>query len=129
MHTPIGARFPWNCTAAGKAIMAFVPKIEAKPLLMGELPRHTSASVHVAETLRAQFLRVRANSYATDNEENADGVRCVAAPVFDSAGRAIAAISISGHSGQIAVKRFPKLGMAVRNAADRVSRRLGYKSV
>ena len=50
-------------------------------------------------------------------------------PVFNSAGRAIAAISISGHSGQIAVKRFPKLGMAVRNAADRVSRRLGYKGV
>ena len=38
MHTPIGARFPWNCTAAGKAIMAFVPEIEAKPLLTGELP-------------------------------------------------------------------------------------------
>lgn len=129
MHTPIGARFPWNCTAAGKAIMAFVPEIEAKPLLTGELPRRTSASVHVAETLRAQFLRVRTNGYAPDNEENADGVRCVAAPVFNSAGRAIAAISISGHSGQIAVKRFPKLGMAVRNAADRVSRRLGYKGV
>jgi DNA-binding IclR family transcriptional regulator len=129
MHTPIGTRFPWNCTAAGKAIMAFVPEIEAKPLLTGELPRRTSNSVHVAETLRAQFLRVRANGYATDNEENADAVRCVAAPVFDSAGRAIAAISISGHSGQIAVKRFPKLGMAVRNAADRVSRRLGYKGV
>ena len=64
MHTPIGARFPWNCTAAGKAIMAFVPEIEAKPLLTGELPRRTSASVHVAETLRAQFLQVRANGYA-----------------------------------------------------------------
>ena len=82
MHTPIGMRFPWNCTAAGKAIMAFLPEIEAKPLLTGELPRRTSASVHAAETLRAQFLRVRANGYATDNEENAEGVRCVAAPVF-----------------------------------------------
>jgi IclR family KDG regulon transcriptional repressor len=127
MHTPIGTRFPWNCTAAGKAIMAFLPEIEGKPLLAGELPRRTSNSVQAAKTLRAQFLRVRANGYATDNEENADGVRCVAAPVFDSGGRAIAAISISGHSGQIAVKRFSMLGMAVRKAADRVSRRLGYK--
>jgi IclR family KDG regulon transcriptional repressor len=127
MHTPIGTRFPWNCTAAGKAIMAFLPEIEGKPLLAGELPRRTSASVQAAKTLRLQFLRVRANGYATDNEENADGVRCVAAPVFDSGGRAIAAISISGHSGQIAVKRFSMLGMAVRKAADRVSRRLGYK--
>jgi DNA-binding IclR family transcriptional regulator len=127
MHTPIGIRFPWNCTAAGKAIMAFLPENEAKPLLTGELPRRTSASVHGAEALRAQFLRVRANGYATDNEENADGVRCVAAPVFDSAGRAVAAISVSGHLGQIAVKRFAKLGMIVRKAADRVSRRLGYK--
>lgn len=129
MHTPIGTRFPWNCTAAGKAVMAFLPEIEAKPLLAGELPRRTSASLHVAEALRTQFLRARSNGYATDNEENTEGVRCVAAPVFDSAGRAIAAISISGHSGQIAAKRFPKLGMAVRKAADRVSRRLGYKGV
>jgi IclR family KDG regulon transcriptional repressor len=127
MHTPIGTRFPWNCTAAGKAIMAFLPEIEGKPLLAGELPRRTSNSVQAAKTLRAQFLRVRANGYATDNEENADGVRCVAAPVFDSEGRAIAAISISGHSGQIAIKRFSMLGMAARKAADRVSRRLGYK--
>jgi DNA-binding IclR family transcriptional regulator len=126
MHTPLGMRFPWNCTAAGKAIMAFLPEIEAKPLLVGELPHRTSVSVHVADNLRAQFLRVRTNGYATDNEENTEGVRCVAAPVFDAAGRVIAAISISGHSGQIAVKRFPTLGTAVRNAADRVSRRLGY---
>ena len=79
MHTPIGIRFPWNCTAAGKAIMAFVPENEAKPLLMGALPRRTAASVHSAETLRAHFLRIRTNGYAADNEENADGVRCVAA--------------------------------------------------
>jgi IclR family acetate operon transcriptional repressor len=64
-----------------------------------------------------------------DNEENAESVRCVAAAVFDAAGRAIAAISASGHSGQVAVKQFPKLGIAVRKAADRVSRRLGYKGV
>lgn len=129
MHVELGMRFPYNCTAAGKAIMAFLPQVEAEPLLAGELPRRTSASVHLAETLRAQFVRIRSNGYATDNEENAEGVRCVAAPVFDSAGRAIAAISISGYAGQIAVKRFPTLGMAVRKAADRVSKRLGYKGV
>ena len=129
MHTPIGARFPWNCTAAGKAIMAFVPEIEAKPLLTGELPAAPRPPSTSPRLCGHNSCEVRANGYAPDNEENADGVRCVAAPVFDSAGRAIAAISISGHSGQIAVKRFPKLGMAVRNAADRVSRRLGYKGV
>jgi DNA-binding IclR family transcriptional regulator len=129
MHTPIGTRFPWNCTAAGKAIMAFLPEIEVKPLMAGELPRRTSASLHLAEALRVQLLRSRANGYATDNEENTAGVRCVAAPVFDSAGRAIAAISISGHSGQITVKRFPKLGIAARRAAEEVSKRLGHKGV
>jgi DNA-binding IclR family transcriptional regulator len=129
MHTPIGMRFPWNCTAAGKAIMAFLPEIEAKPLLASDLPRRTSNSINIAKALRAQFLRVRASGYATDTEENTEGVRCVAAPVFDSAGRVIGAISISGHSGQIAVKRFSELGTAVRKAADRVSRRLGYKGV
>ena len=62
-----------------------------------------------------------------DNEENTEGVRCVAAPILDYTGQPIAAISISGHVGQITVKRFPELGNLARRAADDVSRRLGYQ--
>jgi IclR family acetate operon transcriptional repressor len=107
--------------------MAFLPPTEIEPMLRGELARRTSASLHKAELLEAQFLQIRATGYATDDEENAEGVRCVAAPIFDCSGYPIAAISISGHAGQIPIERFAALGMTVRTAVDAVSRRLGYQ--
>lgn len=127
MHVEIGMRFPWNCTAAGKAIVAFLPGAEAKLLLSGKLLRRTSASIQDAQMLSEHFEGITASGYATDDGENSDGVRCVAVPIFDSSGRPIAAISISGYMGQMPLERLGKLGETVRKAAGSVSRLLGYR--
>lgn len=127
MHVDIGMRFPWNCTAAGKAIAAFLPDAEAKSLLAGKLLRRTASSVQSAPMLRALFEKIKKDGYATDDGENSDGVRCIAAPIFDSSGRSTAAISISSYIGQMPIERLPKLGELVRKAAGSVSRGLGYR--
>lgn len=127
MHVEIGMRFPWNCTAAGKSIVAFLSDEEAKFLLSGKLLRRTSASIQNAQTLCEHFAGVKTSGYATDDGENSEGVRCVAAPIFDSSGRPAAAISISGYMGQMPIERFGKLGETVRKAAGSVSRILGYR--
>jgi IclR family acetate operon transcriptional repressor len=127
MHVDIGTRFPWNCTSAGKAIVAFLPDVETKPLLAGKLVRRTPVSVQSALALRAHFEKIKAAGYATDDGENNEGVRCVAAPIFDSAGRPVAAISLSGYIGQIPLERLTKLGQVVSKATGTVSRSLGYR--
>lgn len=129
MHIDIGMRFPWNCTAAGKAIVAFLPTAEAKLLLSGKLLRRTLASVTSAQALSEHFEKIRIDGYATDDAENNDGVRCVAAPIFDSSGHPAAAISISGYIGQMPVDRLNKLGEIVRKAADSVSRHIGFRRI
>ena len=48
------------------------------------------------EALTQEPERVRAAGYAYDNEECEDGVRCIAVPVRDYTGWAIAGISVSG---------------------------------
>ena len=127
MHTSVGMRFPANCTAAGKAIMAYLPAADLAPLLGSGLLARTAASMITADALRAEFPIIRKHGYATDDEENAEGVRCVAAPIFDHIGRPVAAISISGPAVQIPTEVFPTLGPIVRDAAADVSRRLGYR--
>jgi DNA-binding IclR family transcriptional regulator len=127
MHTYVGMRFPANCTAAGKAIMAYLPEADLRPLLASGLLARTTASMTTAEVLQAEFSRVRARGYATDDEENAEGIRCVAAPIFDHLGRPLAAISVSGPAVQIPTELFPTLGPIVSDAATAVSRRLGYR--
>ncbi len=125
MHTYVGMHFPVNCTAAGKAIMAHLPEDELDALLRRELLARTPASIVSAATLRDQLPLVRATGFATDNQENAEGVRCVAAPIFDHGGYPVAAISISGATVQIPIEHFPLLGPEVRRSADAVSRGLG----
>jgi IclR family acetate operon transcriptional repressor len=127
MHTYVGMRFPANCTASGKAIMAYLPEADLAPLLAGGLLGQTAASLTAAPAIRAELPMIRARGYATDDEENAEGIRCVAAPIFDHTGRAMAAISISGPAVQIPTTLFPELGPIVRDAADGVSRRLGFR--
>jgi IclR family acetate operon transcriptional repressor len=127
MHTHVGMRYPANCTAAGKAIMAYLPESDLEPLLGSALIGRTSASKTTADALHTEFPIVRKHGYATDDEENAEGVRCVAAPIFDHIGRPVAAISISGPAVQIPTELFPTLGPIVRDAATGVSRRLGFR--
>jgi DNA-binding IclR family transcriptional regulator len=127
MHVDIGMRFPWNCTAAGKAIVAYLPDAEARLLLSGKLLGRTSASIQNASTLRGYFDEVRATGFATDDGENSDGVRCIAAPIFAPSGRPTAAISISGYIGQMPRERLSKLGDIVCKAAGNVSRLLGHQ--
>ncbi|MXY32797.1 MAG: IclR family transcriptional regulator, partial [Boseongicola sp. SB0664_bin_43] len=50
--------------------------------------------------------------------EFAEGVRCVARPVFDSRDRMIAALGISGPSVRIGDSRLVELGQVVRKAGN-----------
>ena len=52
-------------------------------------------------------------------------MRCIAAPIFDAAGTAVAGISISGPTARFADATLGRLGELVRRAADDVTRRLG----
>ena len=68
---------------------------------------------------------MRALGYSVDDEEHALGLRCVAAPLFDDLGQAVAAISVSGPSARIPVERLPVLGRLVAQAALEATRDYG----
>jgi IclR family acetate operon transcriptional repressor len=64
---------------------------------------------------------VRILGYAVDNEEEEIGMRCVGAPVFDAAGRVIAAVSVAGTSAQIDDANLHELAAKVMEAARAIS--------
>ena len=51
--------------------------------------------------LRTELEKVRKNGYAVDFEEQEEGVRCLAAPVFGPNGEVFAAMSISGPASRL----------------------------
>jgi IclR family acetate operon transcriptional repressor len=81
------------------------------------LPRETQRTITDRARLDAEIETVRNQGYAVDDEEHALGLRCVAAPVFDEFGRAVAAISVSGPGARIPPERIASLGRMVAPVA------------
>ena len=72
---------------------------------------------------------VRTQGYAIDDEENEKGIRCVAAPVYSEASKAVAAVSISGPAFRVTKKVIQeRLKKEVMETAFKTSQRLGFSA-
>jgi IclR family transcriptional regulator, acetate operon repressor len=76
--------------------------------------------------LQTDLALTRERGFAVDDEEFHIGVRCVAAPIRDSAGRANAAIGVSGPAADLHAELLPRVADAVRQVAEAISARMGH---
>lgn len=128
MDTWVGRRMAVHCTSVGKALVAHLPRKQVEQILPQHgLRRHTPRTVTSRARFWQELEKVRARGYAVDDEENNLGVRCVAAPVFDSEGNIAASVGVSGTTSQIDRHSLPHVAELVRDAARNISRQLGYR--
>lgn len=109
--------------------MAYLPE-EALARMVEEkgLSRRTENTITDFNQLKDHMRLVRKQGYAVDDEENERGIRCVGAPVFDEAGKAVAAISVSGPAFRVTKKSVQEnLKKEVMETALRISQRLGFR--
>lgn len=99
MPTAVGGRVPANCTAVGKALLAFSQARFVEPVINGELDRMTRFSIADRGRLVAELQRVRKSGVAFDREESTMGIACIAAPVVTGA-NVIAAVSVAGRAAR-----------------------------
>jgi IclR family transcriptional regulator, KDG regulon repressor len=104
----IGRLIPLHCTAVGKCLLAF-SGIPIPP----ELPTRTRHTISSSDVLLNHLAEIRQLGYSLDNEENDYGVRCIAAPVYDQTGHAIACIGISGPTVRMTDDRLDELAQRV----------------
>ncbi len=127
IYSRIGRTNPVHCTAMGKAMLAHSSSDEVQQVLSGELERRTPNTLVDPLEIRAELARIHACGYALDNVENEEGIRCVAAPVFDHEGTVIAAVSAAGSEYHITLERVEEFGILVREAGLALSRHMGYE--
>jgi IclR family acetate operon transcriptional repressor len=121
-----GLELPMHTTAAGKAVMAYWPSEQVDQFLRSrQLMRTTSRSITESNYLVAQLEQINRLGYSVDDEENATGIRCIAAPAFDESGLPAATISISGWLPRIPDTRIDHLGRTLVAAARRITGRVG----
>jgi DNA-binding IclR family transcriptional regulator len=124
----VGTRVPAYCTSMGKVLIAFGRPAWREHVLDGrELPQRTPNTIVDREELTEHLARVRRLGYALDDEEHRLGVRCVAAPIRDYSGQAIAAISIAGPAFRLSRDRLNDLIAPVLDATRAISASLGFR--
>jgi DNA-binding IclR family transcriptional regulator len=122
LHTEVGRSIPAHTSGAGKALLAWRDPSDVATLLDGApLAPSTPRTLTTLDALQDDLAKIRRRGYATDNEEHELGVACVATPVLDRGGRAVAAISVSGPISRILNPETPDLAGLLREHAGAVS--------
>lgn len=107
---PVGARLPMTAGSAAHALLAFAPADEVAPLL--------TAASFTDRTL----LDVRRRGWAHSIAEREAGVASLSAPVRDTSGAVLGAVSISGPVERLGRRPSPEVVGAVLDAAAAIAR-------
>ena len=106
--------------AHGKAILAFLPEEEREKILRnGEIHFHRNASQNDPALLNKEITTCRKTGYGVDIDETTNGIRAVAAPVFDPLEKLIGAFVVVG---PFPSERIAKYGEDIAKKATEFSR-------
>ena len=120
--TEPGNRIPLHSCGTGKILLAYQsPRLVDFVIDRTGLPQQTVSTITEPSQLKSELEKVRNNGYAVDYEEQEEGVRCLAAPVFGPDGEVFAAMSISGPSSRLKSKRMDELVPDLKRIYDAFS--------
>lgn len=126
IFTNIGARLPAYCTGIGKSMLAYLDD----EVLMNKLPDVFTAVTPKTITNKKDLLedlnKVRQRGYSRDDEENLEGLSCIAAPIFDHTGKVKYGVSLSGPTIRMTDEKMALAIEVVGEAAKEISHKLGY---
>ncbi len=125
--TQVGRRYPAHCSSMGKCMLACLSSHDLDDLLSGfDLVAFTPHTITDKDAFRQHLRQVREQGWASDIEESRLDHRCVAAPVFDYRGDAIAVIGVSGSNDELPDEQIETIAAHVVHAAMDVSSAMGY---
>jgi DNA-binding IclR family transcriptional regulator len=126
LRTWVGQSCPAHATSSGKVLLSERPAAELRSRLGEHFASFTPNTIVELPALEAQLATVRENGWAAVQEELEIGLNAVSAPVRDSSGGIVAALSVSGPSYRMERNGFGELARLAIDAAGQISRRLGY---
>jgi len=127
LSSRVGTRRSVHVTALGKTLVAFLPR-EAQETILDSIvfQAATPRTIGNLVQFRQELEKVRRQGYAVDDEEAVQGARCVSAPILNSAGEPIAAVSVSGPVTRVSPNLVNAMAGAVTSAAAAISAAMGF---
>jgi IclR family KDG regulon transcriptional repressor len=123
----IGSAVPIYTGATGRVFMAYLQEVEcARIIKQTNLHPLTSSAVSDPKLYMKELEQARQMGYAQMAGEVTIHSSAIAAPVFNSGGEIIAAISLRGPETRLTTQRGAELAPAVVQTAQSISEELGY---
>ena len=121
-----GRRGPIHASGIGKAILSTWDNTASERLLTPRpLTRFTGKTRDTLPKLLTDIETIRMRGWSIDDEDHTLGMRCLAAPIFNEYGEAIAGISVSGPAVRLPDETLAALGPVIKAAADGVTQAMG----
>ena len=119
---PPGAKSPMHASGIGKALLANAGALKIdKYTAQKVLEKFTPSTISDRDELRLELIKIKDQGYAFDDEEKSIGMRCIAAPIFNIHGEAIAGISISGPTSRLPLDSIQTISRIVMKKAELIS--------
>lgn len=124
----VGLRLPMHCSGLGKALLAHRTPTEIKRIIARRgLPAMTRRTITAEGALHQELSRIREQGFASDDGEIMEGLRCVAAPIWDGNGEVRYAVSISGQTRSMSGERLQHITEELVQAAKEISYAMGHR--
>jgi IclR family pca regulon transcriptional regulator len=126
VNVRVGSRIPAYCSAAGHAILAYLPFEQRMEILRAkERVKLTPSTLVTVAEIESRLELVRKNGYALSDQETVPGLRVLAAPVLDADGHPFGAVSVAAPSIACPVGDFVAIALdPLLRAAHDLSRML-----
>jgi len=123
----VGGTTPLHCTGVGKVLAAYSTQKQLDKLVSNcDFEKHSEATVTSKQAFLDHLPVVRQQGYAFNDCENEPYLRCITRPVFNSEGKVIAAVSLSGLKDVITDEKFEFYNNISRDLSKKLSREFGF---
>ncbi len=123
-----GQRMPAFSTAAGKAILAFLPDVTVIRILERGMPQFTPYTIRTKEELLSNLELIREQGFSISIQEYEDGINAVAAPVLNEENYPIAAVTVAGPAYRLTREQMLEIGPSVREISRLIAQELELAS-
>lgn len=121
----VGGSQPLNLGAAPRALLAFDENKLLPDLLEAGLSKRTEHSLVDPADLRLDLAETRHRGYSISDEDVTLGIAAIGAPILDTEGVAIAALSFGGLRQNVLPPK-PTQVLCLLHGCEEISTRLGY---
>jgi len=121
-----GEIMPLHCSAAGKAVLAFLPDREQEKTLKAmKLEPFTAHTVKTLGNLEKELRQIRRTGVAYNQQEFHNGINAMAAPIFGNEGHPVGAIALVGTSIDLDRAQLDEYAPLFIEAGSGISGRIG----